>query len=61
MRMAFIMVTGLLFASAQIPLFIIFSAIAWDPTSVFIGELIGAITCIMIAGLAMAKEDYDGR
>ena len=61
MRLAFLLVSGLLFASAQIPLFLIFSAIAWDPTSVFIGELLGAIACVMIAGLAMAKEDYDGR
>ena len=61
MRMAFILTTGLLFAFAQLPLFIIFSAINWDPTSVFIGELLGAITCVMITGLGLAKENYNGR
>ena len=61
MRMAFILTTGLLFAFAQLPLFIIFSAINWDATSVFLAELLGAVTCIMIAGLALAKENYDGR
>lgn len=61
MRMAYILTTGLMFAFAQLPLFLIFSAIAWDPVSVFLGELLGAVACIMIAGLALAKEDYDGR
>lgn len=61
MRLAFIMVTGLLFAFAQLPLLIIFSAINWDPTSVFVGELLAAIVCIMITGLSLAKENYDGR
>ena len=61
MRMAYIFTTVLLFVFAQLPLFIIFSAINWDPTSVFLGELLGAVTCIMIAGLALAKENYNGR
>ena len=61
MRLGLLIATLLLMLSGQLPLLLIFSAIGWEPTTIIIGELLLAITSVMIAGLMLAQENYDGR
>ncbi len=61
MRLGFLIASLLLMLSGQIPLLIVFSAIGWEPITIIIGESLLAIASVMIAGLMLAQEDYDGR
>jgi len=61
MRISFILSWGVLFACSQLPIFLLFSAVDFEPNTVIVGECLLAITTVMIIGLLLAKEDYDGK
>ena len=56
-RLAFLILWGLLFISAQIPLIIAYTAVNFERYTVAISEILAAIFTSMMAALMVAKED----
>lgn len=56
-RLAFLILWGLLFISAQIPLMIMYTAVNFEQYTVAISEILAAIFTSMMAALMVAKED----
>jgi len=56
-RLAFLILWGLLFLSAQLPLMLVYTAVNFEQYTVIISEILAAIFTSMIAALAVAKEE----
>jgi len=56
-RLAFLILWGLLFISAQIPLMIIYTAVNFEQYTVAVSEILAAIFTAMIAAMMVVKED----
>lgn len=56
-RLTFILTWGLLWLSAQLPLFILFSAVGFDTMVVGISQTLAGIFTAMMTGMLMVKED----
>lgn len=56
-RLAFLITWGLLFISAQLPLFLVFTAVAFEKYTVAVSEILMAIFTAMIAAMMVVKED----
>jgi hypothetical protein len=56
-RLAFLILWGLLFLSAQIPLMIIYTAVNFEQYTVAVSEILAAIFTSMMAALMVAKEE----
>lgn len=56
-RLTFIITCGVLWISSQLPLLILFTAVAFNSTVVAISEVGSAIFCAMIAAMVLVRED----